>query len=88
MPTNAEIRAWFIERGITVTQWAAQHGFPRGQVYAVLNGRNKGSWGMGHRIAVTLGIKGYENESSKDDVVEAYAEFRDGGGNDAQKNKD
>ena len=55
--TPEQIRAAFIERGQTITQWAAQHGYDRNKVYQVLGGQCKGKWGQGHEIAVLLGLK-------------------------------
>jgi len=49
--------AAFVERGETVADWARAHGFEPSQVYAVLAGRNKGRYGLGHAIAVALGLK-------------------------------
>jgi len=44
-------------QGVTVREWAEQHGFPERAVRAVLSGHNKGNYGQSHRIAVALGIK-------------------------------
>lgn len=47
----------------TITQWAAEHGFPRIAVYRVLNGEDKARFGRAHDIAVKLGMK-ESNDSS------------------------
>ena len=51
------IKQWFEENGVSVTDWAAERGFQRNQVYDVLNGRAAGRRGAAHRIAVALGLK-------------------------------
>jgi gp16 family phage-associated protein len=55
--TREQIKAEFAERGVTLTQWAAQNGFSRGCVYQVLTGFTRASWGQCHEIAVALGMK-------------------------------
>lgn len=55
--TPEEVKARFRERGITFTDWANEHGFPRRAVYLVLNGRSAARYGQGHAIAVALGLK-------------------------------
>lgn len=52
-----EARLWFYEVGISMTDWAREHGFPRQAVYAVLSGRSRCARGRGHQIAVALGMK-------------------------------
>lgn len=52
-----QIKQQFRKRGITFTDWAANHGFDRNDVYRVLNGQLKGNYGKGHDIAVKLGMK-------------------------------
>ena len=51
------IRQSFEDAGVSVSEWAAQHGFRRESVYAVLSGRSKARRGEAHRIAVALGLK-------------------------------
>lgn len=55
--TPQQIRADFVKRGITITDWSRQHGYPRNKVYQVLGGQCKAKWGQGHEIAVALGLK-------------------------------
>lgn len=52
-----EIKRWFEDNGVSLTDWAAERGFRRNQVYDVLNGRAAGRRGAAHRIAVALGLK-------------------------------
>jgi len=54
---RASIKKLFNDEGVTVTQWAHDHGFRRETVYAVLDGRIKGTRGEGHLIAIALGLK-------------------------------
>ncbi len=61
-----EVRQMFNEAGITVTDWARENGFRRADVYAVLNGRLKGSRGVGHKIFIALGLKA---EPSEDNLI-------------------
>ncbi|GBL46236.1 phage DNA-binding protein [Sulfuriferula multivorans] len=44
-------------QGITITEWACREGYPRVDVYRVLNGQYKGHYGKAHEIAVKLGLK-------------------------------
>lgn len=44
-------------QGVTITQWAAAHGYTRNEVYRVLNGQAKAHYGKAHDIAVALGLK-------------------------------
>ena len=55
--TPAQVRQAFIEDGVTVTEWAAKHGYSRQAVYAALNGRARGLRGEAHRVAVALGLR-------------------------------
>lgn len=55
--TREEVLAAFEAQGLSVTEWAAAHGFRREDVYAVLGGRTRGRRGKAHRISVALGIK-------------------------------
>jgi len=52
-----KLRQMFVEDGLTVAQWARDHGFSVPLVYAVLNGRNLASRGESFRIAVALGLR-------------------------------
>lgn len=45
------------QRGETITQWSANHGFNRHAVYRVLNGFDKAHYGQAHQIAVAIGMK-------------------------------
>lgn len=58
--TAAEVRAWFVEHGVAIADWARAHQFDRNQVYGVLSGRLRGRRGQAHRIAVLLGLKSPE----------------------------
>lgn len=55
--TAVEVKAELKRKGISVSAWAKQNGFPREYVHSVLSGKSKGNFGLGHNIAVKLGIK-------------------------------
>lgn len=55
--TADEVRKEFRDRGIALTAWARDNGFPLTCVNAVLTGHNKGYRGQSHRIKVALGMK-------------------------------
>jgi len=55
--TPQEARDDFIRKGISMASWAKKNGFSPVTVFQVLNGTNAGTRGVGHKIAVTLGIK-------------------------------
>lgn len=44
-------------QGITLSEFARQHGFKYRTVSEVIRGVNKGRYGEGHRVAVALGLK-------------------------------
>ena len=55
--TPQQVKANLRAQGITITQWAEEHGYPREAVYRVLNGVQKAAYGRAHDIAVDLGLK-------------------------------
>ncbi|WP_205588972.1 DNA-binding protein [Pseudomonas aeruginosa] len=55
--TPDQVKQRFRQRGITITQWAAEHGYKRNAVYRVLNGFDKANYGQAHDIAVALDLK-------------------------------
>lgn len=57
MKTRDKIKEEFINQGNTIQSWAIEHGYKPSTVYAVLNGKIKGYYGVSHKIAVDLGIK-------------------------------
>lgn len=57
LKTPQEIRSEWIRTGVGQNDWARKHGFNPATVSQVLNGKNTGARGVGHRIAVLLGIK-------------------------------
>ena len=52
-----DVRAEFARRGLSISGWARLHGYSAQLVYGVLTGRNQGSRGQSHEIAVRLGLK-------------------------------
>lgn len=58
MPKSGrQVKAAFVLRGETVKSWAERNGFPLPTVRAVINGHVKGNRGIGHEVAVALGMK-------------------------------
>ncbi len=55
--TSEQVKADFTAKGITISQWARDHGWTPREVSLVLNGQCKGYYGKGHDIAVALGLK-------------------------------
>ncbi|MDD5297642.1 MAG: DNA-binding protein [Rhodocyclaceae bacterium] len=55
--TPEKLKQQFLDRGETFSDWARDNGYPRDYVYGVLNGRIKARRGLGHEIAVKLGLK-------------------------------
>lgn len=55
--TPDQIRSGFKQRGIPISQWARENGYPINKVYRVLSGIEKGYYGKAHEIAVKLGLK-------------------------------
>lgn len=62
--TPSEARRWFIDHGISITEWARSRGFSREVVYALLAGRTRGTRGEAHHAAVALGLKPQVNDQS------------------------
>ena len=57
MNTSEVVKAQFEKHGVSIRDWAQKHGFNEALVYAVLNGRNRGSRGESFQIALALGLK-------------------------------
>jgi gp16 family phage-associated protein len=57
MKTPDQVKKEFLDAGITISQWARDHGYTPRQVSLVLNGQIKGRYGTSHEIAKKLGLK-------------------------------
>jgi gp16 family phage-associated protein len=55
--TPDQARAWLDFHGISMAQWAREHGFGTSLVRQVLAGKKRGLRGQSHNIAVALGMK-------------------------------
>jgi gp16 family phage-associated protein len=66
MKAPSQIKKDFEAEGISVAQWAREHGYKAHLVYNVVNGLSKYKRGESHRIAVALGIK--QDPSGKYDM--------------------
>lgn len=65
LTTREQFKANLIAQGKTVKEWAEQHGFTAQQVTGVLTGGNKCNRGIGHTIAIAMGIKANPNDSQE-----------------------
>lgn len=57
MTTPKQIKNELYQQGLTIKQWAIQNGYQPSQVYRVINGESKALYGLGHEIAIKLGLK-------------------------------
>lgn len=57
LKTPEQVKEDFLRAGISVSEWARDHGFKENLVFEVLAGRAKALRGKSHRIAVLLGLK-------------------------------
>jgi gp16 family phage-associated protein len=64
--TPQEIKAEWLRKGLTQNNWARNHGFNLATVSQVMSGKNMGSRGTGHKIAVMLGLKDGEIIAAND----------------------
>lgn len=55
--TPEQVKRRLRQQGKTISAWAKESGYPRQEVYRVLNGQSKAYYGQAHEIAVKLGIK-------------------------------
>lgn len=55
--TREQVLNDFKRKGISLASWSKKNGFSPVTVFQVLNGTNSCSRGVGHKIAVILGIK-------------------------------
>ena len=55
--TPQEVQAEWLHNGMTQADWARARGFNRATVNQVMSGKNAATQGVGHKIAVLLGIK-------------------------------
>lgn len=55
--TVQQLKAKLLREGKTLKQWATETGYSYNTVCKVVGGTRKGFYGIGHEIAVRLGIK-------------------------------
>ncbi len=53
----AEVKTQLMERGITLKDWALGNGYAYDTVSCVVRGVHRATYGVGHRIAMQLGMK-------------------------------
>lgn len=54
--TPQEAKKWLRQQNITISEWARQNGFAYMEVFRVLNGQSKMSYGKGREVALKLNI--------------------------------
>ena len=57
MKTVAQVKAEFLENGISIRAWSRANGYSERSVYELLSGRKRGLRGKTHEIAVRLKLK-------------------------------
>jgi gp16 family phage-associated protein len=58
LKTREEAKAWFVEHGISISEWCRQHGFGLSLTHNILSGKRAACRrGQSHQIAVLLGLK-------------------------------
>lgn len=57
LKTKEEVLAEFASKGISINGWAKANGVKATAVHGVLNGKQSGRIGEGHKAAVKLGLK-------------------------------
>lgn len=55
--TPIKVKERFAAEGISIKEWATARGYNFRTVYSVLTGKRSCKRGIGHRIAVDLGLK-------------------------------
>lgn len=55
--SGAEVKTRLHERKETLKSWALKNGYSYSTVSDVVRGKNRGTFGAGHRIAIALGMK-------------------------------
>lgn len=55
--TAEQVKAHLRAQGLTQKEWAEKNGYAGHQVTRILNGQWKATRGLGHEIAVKLGLK-------------------------------
>lgn len=61
--TAEQLKAQFEAEGKTFTDWARENGYSPSAVCRVINGFSKAKRGLGHEIAVKLGLKPSADEA-------------------------
>lgn len=65
----SRIKAEFNQAGVSVSDWARANDFEASLVYAILAGKNRGSRGKSHVIAMKLGLKSPLRESTVEGLL-------------------
>lgn len=57
LKSRQEAKAWLQAQGISIAEFARDHGLDEATTYQVLSGAKKGLRGKAHNAALALGIK-------------------------------
>lgn len=74
--TPEQVRERMRARGMTVSRWAREHGYPLQAVYRVMGGQSKGYFGQAYDIAVALGLKLAPADESTDATADRNTQAR------------
>lgn len=55
--SSEEVKTRLHEQGVTLKEWAQANGYAYDTVSSVVRGVHRATYGIGHRIAVQLGMK-------------------------------
>lgn len=55
--TTEQVKSFFRQAGIPISDWAKANGYSVNKVYQILNGQLKGLRGSAHEISMKLGLK-------------------------------
>lgn len=61
--SGEQVKAKLARKGKTLKQWANENNFDEDTVYKVVAGTRKGYHGIGHQIAVAIGMKQQPEEA-------------------------
>ncbi len=64
LKTPAQVKREYRAKGVTIASIARENNWRPQDVYKVLNGQIKGNFGKSHEIAVFLGLKSSQTETS------------------------
>ena len=77
--TSGEVKTKLRERGVTLKQWAEGNGYAYDTVSCVVRGVHRATYGVGHTIAVQLGMRasGWQKRTGWRRLTQIPAQFGD-----------